>query len=901
MDWKGRVAAAFAAGSHTPDADVIEELAQHARAMYDAARADGCSHDEADARVAAQIDRWRLEGHALRHRSRRAPLIEPPPAAAPSRLAGLTQDVRYAARLLRRQPRFALLVTMTMSLGICATTVLFSVTYGVLMKPLPWPSADRLIVLKETRGGNPPRFNSFSNAAYLAWRDEATTIDGIAAWSARSAILAGAGDPERIRITATSASLFTLLETRPLIGSLFGPNDEQSKDGDVVVVSEGLWRQRFNGDPSIVGRAVRLDGKPHTIVGVLADGAAFPDRQSRAWVPFRVPLPTGNYMSMFSAIARLKPGATAAQAAAEGTSRGRFAADTGMTTMAIFGSRGPIEITATPLKDATTADVRRPIVMLLVAVVLLLVTATANVASLQLARATTRYREMAIRAALGAGGARIIRQLLVESLILGLLGGTAGLGLASLLHATLPSLLPADFPRAADVGLSAPVVVFAVAVSMLAGVACGLLPALRARRLNLVDSLAEDGGGSVGAGGRSRTARIRLLIMGGQVAIACMLLVGASLLGRSFVALVSADRGYDPAGILTARLSLSSMSLTPERRHAVVGQILDRLAAMPAVRASAFTSEMPLTPGGSTATFPIPSRRGDGASVPVQVSNRVVSPQAFAALGMRVVAGRGFTEADTETSQPVAVVNRRFARRYLDDSALDARVPMGVGYQDGHSEATIVGVVEDIRYLTAQDSSQPELYYSFRQLKGRLPLPVVTLLVRTDGDPSALAPALRSAVRESNSGLVAESVMTMEDRMLTAVARPRLYAILLGGFAACALAIAAVGLFGVLSYSVAQRSREIAVRSALGARQADIVRLVVRQGLAVTVGGLTAGLIGSIALSRAIAAQLYGVTTHDAVTYIMVPLLLVAVAAISCVAPARRAARLDPLKVLRGS
>lgn len=900
MNWKARIQAAFADARHVPDADVIEELAQHARAMYDAARADGCSHDEAYARVAEQVHRWRLEGDALRRRARHAPVVEPPPALAPSRFTGLAQDVRYAARLLRRQPRFAFLVVLTMALGICATTVLFSVTYGVLMKPLPWPAADRLIVLRETRGGNPPRFNSFSNAAYMAWKDDAKTIDGIAAWSVRAATLSGPTDPERIRVTTASASLFALLETRPLIGSLFEQKDEDAKNGAVIVLSEGLWRQRFNGDPAVLGSSVRLDGKPHTIVGVLPDRAAFPDRQSRAWVPFRVPHPTGNLLSMFSAIARLRPGTTAAQAAAEGTGRGRFAADTGMTTMAIFGSTGPMEIAATRLHDSVTADVRRPILMLLVAVILLLVTATANVASLQLARATTRRREMAIRAALGAGGARITRQLLVESVMLGLLGGGAGLGLALLLHGLLPSLLPADFPRAGEVGLSVPVVLLTVTVSMLAGIACGLLPALRARRLNLVGALSEDGGGAVGAGGRSRTAQMRLIIMAGQVAIACVLLVGASLLGRSFVALMSADRGYDPAGILTARLSFPA-TLPPERRHAVVTQVLDRLAAIPAVQASAFTSEMPLTPGGSTASFSVQSRRAGSAAVQVQVSPRLVSPRGFAALGMRVVAGRGFTDADTDSSQPVAVVNRAFARRYLDDDALGVRVPMGLGYQSEQSEAEIVGVVEDIRYLAARDSSQPEMYYSFRQLKGRLPIPTVTLLVRTEDDPPALAPALRTAVREADTELVADSVMTMEDRMLTAVARPRLYAILLGGFAACALAIAAVGLFGVLSYGVAQRARELAVRSALGARQADIVGLVIRQGLAVTAGGLIAGLLGSVALSRALAAQLYGVTTHDAVTYVTVPLLLMIVAAISCVVPARRAARVDPLTVLRGS
>lgn len=902
MDWKSRVHAAFVASSHVPDEDVVEELAQHLRAMYDTARADGLSHTEADRRVLDQLDRWRLDASSLQHKSRRAAVIEPPPAIASSPFTGLAQDIRYAARLLRRQPRFALLASLTMALGIGATTVLFSVTYGVLMKPLPWPHGDRLVTLKETRGSKSPRFGSFSNAAYLAWREEATTIESIAAWSQRTATLVGAGDPERIRIAAVSASLFPVLGARPLIGSLFTQTDELSKDGAVIVLSEGLWRQRFGADPAVLGRLVRLDGQPYRIIGVLSDALAYPDRQARAWVPFRIMPTTGNYLSMFNAIARLRPGATAAQAAAEGTARGRFASDTGMTTTAIFGDRGPLEISAVPLREALTSDVRRPLVVLLVAVGLLLVTATANVASLQLVRATTRRREMAIRAALGAGRARVTRQLLIESLLLGVTGGGAGLALAWLLHRLIPSVLPADFPRVADLGLDAVVVLFALLVSVLTSGTFGVLPALRVGRLNLVESLAEDGTAPVGCGRRSRTAQARLLIMAGQIAIACVLLVGAALLGRSFIALLNADRGYDPSGVLTARVSLPTAMYTPQRSYQLLSQILDRLRTMPGVTDAGFTSELPLTPGGSTSAFTMRSRQADGGFVPVQASPRIVSPRSFAALGMHIIAGRGFTDADSDTSEAVVIVNRAFARRYLADSPLGARLPMGVGYQNPDVEATIVGVVDDVRYLTAADSSQPEMYYSYRQFRGRLSVPVVTLLVRvvdTMGDPAALAPALRSAVREADDDLVPDAIMTMEDRMLTSLARPRLYAILLGGFAAFALLVATVGLFGVLSYTVAQRSRELGMRRALGARQIDIVRLVLGQGLAATAAGLGAGLLGSLALTRLIGALLYGVTPHDGLTYLVVPIVVGLMAAAACVAPARRAARLDPLRALR--
>jgi predicted permease len=688
-----------------------------------------------------------------------------------------------------------------------------------------------------------------------------------------------------------------VLGVRPLIGSLFTDRDASTP---VVVLSETLWRSRFGSDPAVLGTAVQLDGLPHTVVGVLPDASAFPDRQTRAIVPFVVRPATGNFLSMFHAIATLAPGATAAQAAAEGTGRGRFAADTGLTTTAIFGKPGAIEIQVEPLRDALAGDVRRPLVVLLAAVLLLLATATANVASLQLARATTRRREMAIRAALGAGGARVTRQLLVESVLLAAIGGAAGLALAWLLHGALPWLVPSDFPRLDDLRIDAVVLAFALAISMLTGVAFGLVPALRVRRLNVIESLSEDTAGSVGAAGRSRTAQVRLAIMAGQIAVACVLLVGASLLGRSFLALLHADRGFDPSNVLTARLTFPGTTYAPERRFAVVGQILGRLAMQPSVLHAAFTSEMPLTPGGSTAAFAMRSPAQGGATVQAQASPRIVSPQFFAAIGMRLVAGRGFLASDTETAEPVVVVNQAFARRYLGDSPLGAKIPLAGYAGDEPVETTVVGVVDDVRFVGSERASLPELYYSHRQMRGALPVTVVTLLVRTAGDAAPLAQRIRSAVREADPTLVAESILTLDERVMTTLARPRLYAIVLGAFAAFALAIAGVGLFGVLSYAVAQRSRELAVRSALGARRADIVRLILRQGFLVTAVGLAIGLLSSMWLARGIAAQLYGVTPADGVTYTAVPLLLAAVAAAACVSPARRAASLNPLRVLRG-
>jgi len=806
-------------------------------------------------------------------------------------------DIRYAARLLRRQPRFALLAALTMALGIGATTTLFSISYGVLMKPLPWPSADRIVVLKETRGGNPPRFGSFTNTAYAAWREQASTIDDLAAWSQSVMTMSGAGDPDRIRVTNASASLFRLLGVRPMTGSLFTEKDEIEKPA-VVVVSETLWRQRFGADPRVLGRIVRFDGEPHTVIGVLPDALSFPDRRTQAWVPFRVRPVAGNYLSLFSALAKLKPGATAAQAAAEATARGRFVADTGMTTTAIFGSNGPISISAEPLKQSWTADVRQPLIVLLAAVVLLLLTAIANVAGLHLARTSARRREMAIRAALGAGTARVTRQLLAESLILGALGGGGGLLLAWCVYRLVPSWLPADFPRLDDVSLNVTAVSVAILLSVGTGIVLGLLPAIYTRRLGLVGPLGEDGMAPVGAGRKTRAGAARTAIMAGQMAIACVLLVGASLLGRSFLSLLNADRGYNPSGILTARVSLPGSMYSTERRYAIVRGILDRLETMSTATNVAFTSELPVTAGGSTSAFTLHSL--DGVRT-VQASPRLVSPGAFAALGMRILEGREFSNDDHETAAPVAIVNRAFARRYLGGAPIGAKLPMGVGYQNAAREATVVGVVDDVRYLTTTSASQPELYYSYRQFNGQLPVPVVTFLVRTSGDPRALAGNLRTAIREADDLLAPDAIATMEDRVWTGLARPRLYLILLGGFASFALIVAAVGLFAVLSQTVAQRSRELAVRAALGAAPSDILRLVVGQGLSIAVAGLIVGLAAAAVLARSMSSFLYGVTPLDGPTYLVVPLFLLGVATVACLAPARRAIKVDPVQVLRSN
>ena len=893
MDWKTQIKAALGAGI---DEDVLEELAQHAAATYASARAEGLDGAQAEERVAQQLHAWAANPALLRRRPVRPPSIEPPAGSA-SPAAAILQDTRYAWRLLRRQPAYAALVVATMALGIAATTVLGSVAYGVLLKPLPWADAPRLVRLYENRQGSTRRFRPMmTNGTYLPWRDASSTLDAIGGWTVDRLVMPGNGTTERIGIGYVTPSLFPMLRAEPALGRTFLPGEEEPSRPPAVVLSHGLWQERFGARADVLGQTLRLEDTTYTIVGVMPASFAFPDRDTRAWLPYRVrPVTTpgqdGFYVSIFQAIGRLRPGATVEQAAAEGTARGRATPDRGPVTMAVFGSNGPVEVTVVPLMQALTGEVKPAILVLLAAVVLLLVTATANVASLQLARATARRRELAIRAALGAARGRLVRQTLVENLLLGLLGGAAGLALATAMHRALPAILPVDFPRLNDLALDFRIQGFAVAVSIAAGLGCGLLPALQIARHELVPALVEDSLAPVGGGVRSRTGRVRSLIMTGQVAIACVLLVGALLLVRSFVGMINADIGYDAGSVLTARAVLPDADYTPERRLQAVAQILQRVSATPGVTRAAFTSAMPFTGGEALSSFPLKQR--DGSTVQVQTGSRQVSPGYFAAMGQKVIEGREFTDRDTPTSQIAVIVNREFARKYLEGRALGWSLP-----GDHNAERPIVGVVADTARRTVTDTPQPEVYYA----AGQQPLEYTDLylVVRSTAQPRTLAPALRSIVREVAPRAPLESVMTLEDRVAGTLSRPRLYAVLLGTFAAFALAIAGVGLFGVLSYSVAQRAREIGVRSALGAQMRDIIGLVVGQSMAIAGAGIAVGLVASYWLTGALQKFLYGVTPHDAVSFGAVAAVLLVVSVLASIVPARRAARVDPVRVLRG-
>jgi putative ABC transport system permease protein len=910
MDWKPRIRETCSIDGRPLDEDVLEELSQHAAGAYETARADGRSHEEAECDVGRLLAEWRRAAPALKRRPQR-PTVTEPGGADGHLFAGVVQDARHGLRLLRREPAFALVAILTIALGIGSTTTLFTVVNGVLLKPLPWAHADRLVRISETRQGRTGRVRgTILNGTYLAWADHPTTIDAIGGWLANSPMtLSGRGDPERLKITPVTPSLFPMLAARPLLGRLFASDEGVRGTSEAILLSYGLWQSRFGGSPDVVGQTVQLDDRQFTIVGVMPQDFAFPTREARAWTAWAVPqlLNPGGMItgSIFSAMARLKPGVTIPQATQEGTARARAAPSAGMVGMALFGANGPIDVAVAPARDALIAEVKPAIIVLLVAVLLLLATATANVASLQLARTTTRRRELATRAAIGAGAGRLTRQLLVESAILGFAGGLAGLAVAIAGHRALPSILPTDFPRLDDVALDARVVAAAAALSIVTSMVCGLLPALQAMRVNLVETLADGGGAVAGIGLRSRTSRIRASIMVGQIAIACVMLVSAMLLGRSFIALLHVDRGYDPVNLLTTQIPLPQ-SYPVEKRLALPESLVERLQSLPGVTHAAASNSLPFLSMGGFSAFNMPSLKTPGAQVEVQALQRIVTPGYFDVLRIRVVNGRALNDRDTATSQPVVVVNRSFATTYLGEPAVGARIPApkgGAGFfrlQGQTASWEVVGVVEDVRQDSVDGPRQPEIFAAFGQvLQASLRSFNPILVVRTTSDPAALAPALRRIVREAEPTVALDSVLTLEDRMLTNLAKPRLYAVVLVVFGACAIVIAGVGLFGVLAYNVAQRGREIGVRSALGARPADIVLLVVRQAGVIALAATTIGLWLAYASARWLSAFLFGVEPHDPVSFVLVGAVVIAISAIACIVPARRAARVDPLSVLR--
>ncbi|HEY7188358.1 MAG TPA: ABC transporter permease [Vicinamibacterales bacterium] len=882
---------------HRDDRELGREIDTHVALLQDEYRRRGMSPDEAALAARRAIGSVALARD--RHRD----------ARSFAWIGDALQDLRFALRMLRHNRGFAATAILTMALSIGATTTLFSLAYGVLMRPLPWPEAGRLIRLEETRGGRLSRIRwTVSNAAYLAWRDQPSTIEDVGGWvrSVRRTMVTDR-DSDRVTLSPVTPSLFRLLRAQPALGRSF--LDSDTGPVRAMILSYGLWQRRFGGRADVIGTSARIDGQQYTIVGVMPRGFSFPDPEAEVWSALGV-LPVNGEantirLMMFSAMARLKPGVTVDQAAAEATARTRTAPDLKETAVALFGTNGIAGMTAAPALEVMTADVRPALMLLLAAVGLLFVASTASLIVLQLSRVARRRREIAVRMAIGAGAARLVRQWLVESAMLGALGAAAGLLAAMFLHRALPAALPAGFPRVAEVQLDWRVVAFACVVACLVSLACGMVPAFRGRRDQVVGALSE-GASTTHPVTMTTAARVRTLLMAAQIAVACMLLVGASLLLRSFVALLAADRGFDPRGVLTMQIPLPVKFTFAEHRD-MLDRLQQRLRTLPGVTDVALGNALPFATVGAYRGVNLALPRDPARKVEVQLMQRSVTPEYFRAMGLRLLHGRALAPSDTATAPPVMVVNRTFAAKYLGDHPLGQRLEL---MNNSKVPWEVVGVVEDMRQGANGNTPasafggvlDPPLGEAFFPLT-QWPYPLQDLIVvmRTTTEPAALAAGARALVREADSSLVIDSTMTMEERVAGSLSGPRTYAVFLVGFALCALTIAGVGLFGVLSYTTVQRTREIGLRTALGAQRGDVMTLVGRQAMTITIGGLAAGLIASFFLSRTLTTLLYGISTRDVISFAIVPAVLLLVSLIACAVPALRASRISPIDALRAS
>jgi putative ABC transport system permease protein len=798
----------------------------------------------------------------------------------------MIQDLRFGFRMLLKNPGFTFVAVLTLALGIGANTAIFSVVNAMMLRPLPYPDSERLFWVDYSSSRNIG--GEILSAHFLNWQERSQTLKGIAQFEPTTRTLTGAGEPERIDVAQISASFFTTLGVQPLPpGRNFTAAEDKTGGERVAILSHGLWQRRYNGDQDIVGKTITLNDSIFTVVGVTPENFRY-FRPFDAWIPLAIDLErdraNGNTSSQ-STVARLKPGVTLEQARAE--------LDTLLqsyeTTKLEGRQRLDLRPRLVPLQELLLGDSRRPILVLLGAVGLVLLIACANVANLLLARAVTREKELAIRGALGAGRLRLVRQMLTECLLLALAGSAAGLLLASWLIGLLESLKSTDplgqMGRVAAITIDLRVLGFTLLITLVTGLLFGLLPALRFSRTDLNVSLKEGGRGG-GFHGRG----LRNALMVSEVALAIVLLVGAGLLIRSFAKLLDVDPGYRAENLLTARLALPPRYRDNAQRAQFYERILQRLAALPGVTAVGATSHLPLTGYNMGAQLLLEGRQPREGENPPSAPVARVNPDYFRTMGISLRAGRLINDGDTQDAPSVVLLSETLARRLFPNED-----PLGKRLSVAGLGATIIGVVSDLRYTGLDGEIEQGVYLSYRQL----PRPGMALVLRGAVEPSSFAPALRNAVREIDPELPVYDVMTMNERLSNSVAARRFNLLLLGGFAALALALAGVGVYGVISYVVTQRTHEIGIRMALGAQSADVLRLFIKQGMAMVTLGVALGLLGAFALTRVMKSLLFDVSANDPLTFACVALLLSLAALAACYLPARRAARIDPLASLR--
>ena len=800
----------------------------------------------------------------------------------------LRQDIRFAFRQLRRSPAFTIIALVTLALGIGANTAIFSVVRGVLLSELPYAEPNRLIRVysKVERG-----MTSVSPADFNDWRRQSTSFSALAASDESTVNLTGNGTAERFAQARVSANMFQLLGVRVVLGRAFAPGEDAPDAPRVVILSDGLWRSRFGGDPGVIGKSIRLDDSPTEVIGVAPPEMRYPSSVD-LWLTTRFTpkdLSDANRGARWiDVIARLAPAATREQAQSEMNAIARQIELQDPKHNAGYSTR------LVPLRDDMVGSVRPALIVLLAAVGFVMLIACANVASLMLGRTAARESELAVRTALGAGRGRLVRQLLTESCCLALAGGMMGLGLAYAGTRLLLSLAPSDIPRLYNVALDAPVLLFTVAMTAVAALFFGSIPALQASAAQAVLHLRA---GDRGSRTRPGSARARNALVVTEITLALMLLVGAGLLIRSFSRLREVDPGFAPARVSTFTVTLSPVKYeTVEQQRAFSKTLLDAIHRIPDVDSAAVTFGLPLSGTSFQLSYDVEGRPAPPPNAEPRAQVRIVSPGYFATVGIPLVRGRAFSDADRPGGPRALVVSEETVRRYFPgEDPIGKHIAFGWRRDGDRLSGAIVGVVGDVRQHGLSAAVTPHVYAAWDQW----PLDEITVVMRSRGDPAVALRDARAAVTSLDRDLPVYDAFTLESMVDRALGQPRFYVLLLTIFAALAVVLAVVGIYGVIAYTVQQRTREIGIRIALGASRERVVGMVVRRGLMLALAGIMLGSAAAYAVSRVLQSLLYGVGARDPITFIAVAALLGVVAVLASWVPARRAARVDPLAAMR--
>jgi putative ABC transport system permease protein len=805
-------------------------------------------------------------------------------------MQSLLRNLRFGARMLVKNPGFTIATILTLALGIGANTAIFTVTSALLLRPFPYHDPEQLVSVstKDQAGSRPTNL-----IRYELLRDTNKSFQSVAVWANDDLNLTGSGEPIQVPVARISPSLFSMLGVQPPLGRIFTEDEGRPEGKPVVMISDPLWHTRFHGDPNIIGQTLTIDATPHTIVGVLPANVQFPFvGPAEIWTPryfeFSLMTPqrlrTGvGYLEM---IARLRPGVTPVQANAElALLNQRYSAQNPSLPDAAPG----IVVSAASLRDRVVGNVRGKVLVLSAAVALVLLIACANVASLLLSRALARSKEIAVRTALGASRAMLVLQLLTESLMLALVAGVIGVGISWAATRALVTWGATQLPQGIPIGVDLRVLLFSLIISVAAGILFGTVPALQLARANPNAALRDEGRGVSSSHAR---AQLKDALVIGQVALSLLLFIGAGLLLRSFVRLLNVDPGFDAQNVLTMNVSLPTVKYAkPEQQIAFFDEVLRRVSALPGVRNAATSAALPLSFIRITPVLPEGQPDVPLAQRPF-VDIEAISPRWFQTMRVPLHSGRQFTDADNAQAPKVVIANETFARQFWPNEN-----PVGKQVIVGRepTPAEIVGVAADIKNKGLEQDTQPQLYLPFPQL----PWGEMNVLVRTAVPPRSMISSIRAQIASVDPDQPVMHIQTVDELMDNSRSQPRFTMLLLGGFSGAALALAVVGIYGVLSYSVAQRKQEFGIRLALGAERDDILHLVVRHGFLLAVTGITIGLIASLALTRLMASLLYKVGTHDVTTFALTSVVLLAIALVASYIPARRATKVNPIEALR--